>query len=684
MRGHSVTIPAAAELDIYDRSVKEHQARLAVSMGPDMWTALKLEGFSTPLSAVDFWYTQFGGDGPVIESDTLKFHQYGGPPREMVITRKHWFPEATDLAFKVTIIAQFNTNDPVYQAVITVGGIEQTFGVEGEPARIIQKGSGYVSGANIGRIFINGAGTTDAVGRANNQAQHIYVIEWDPDASGVGSGNHKLTVRYDGTIVAESSAEGVAVQPRYVAFGMIQSTRKGIAPPGLVGVPFPYMLISSLTTEEDGDGYESPPTPAWTSTDLGNTIDTATDGERFTMDSVVWAKVPQDAIRSVEVQRGRQTLADTISISLDATHPTTPETVGNRFIGQRWIGRTVLFDTRVLDEDGNATDWRRQIAAEIEDFEVEDGIITLMGRERPMQRLDTFISRSYLDISGDADQQGEIEGTNVGFELDAILRDLVEVSDLVAGGLLGATASSIQTPSMLPRSLSSGGQSLLPVFAEWCDRLVLECWRRYTTSGAERYGQIRVNLWTFGDGAAGYTFCGQGSALASGFENAISANLKEGRRDGTGQAFYRQENPTVGDMLQSIENLPTVGQFPSMAYPVHDRVINDSLAYIETTGLSVLTTWPAADGTPEAGGVARHRYRRENAMRRRLALEVEGHDWLEPSDEIALDDPDGTGVLEGDETWIVTDFTVRWEGGRIVTQVECLTANWVRAIVRGL
>ncbi|HUV09940.1 MAG TPA: hypothetical protein VMX12_03110, partial [Acidimicrobiia bacterium] len=242
-------------------------------------------------------------------------------------------------------------------------------------------------------------------------------------------------------------------------------------------------------------------------------------------------------------------------------------------------------------------------------------------------------------------------------------------------------ASDILTPDVLPLSMSSGGQSLLPTFLEWCDRLVLECWRRYRVTGAERYGEIRVNLWTFGTGTAGYTFAGRDAA--DDFENIVGVKYSERTLDGTGQAFYRQDNPVFGPPLQSLEFLPTIGQFPTAAFPPDARIINDSLAYIETTGLSVLLGWPEADGTLEPGGIARHRFRRENQQQRPITITCEGHDWVEPGDEIAVDDPGGTGIAST-ETWVISNRTIRYSESRLTLQIEAITQDWVTAIIRGL
>lgn len=679
-----MSIPTTAEANIYDLPVKIQQTRVVSSIGPRMWTDDMEETFDTPLDPADFWFTQYGGDAPAVDGGALLLRTFGGPPREMVVTRKHWLPVADNLAFEITVNATFPEADPVYPAVITVGGVEQSFGVEHEPMRIIQKGSGHVGGVSVGRIYVDGAGAIvnlDNTGSyANDMAPHDYTVRWNPDAAG-GAGAEILTVLRDGTIVWETSEPAQAVQPRYIAFGLIQGSRPDAEPLGTPDEPATILAINTLTVTALGDGHEDEDFPAWTVDNDGGDLNSAEDGERFVMDTVTWAKVPVDAIDSWRIEGGRDTLSDTVTVTLHTPLPENPEDTPNRFAGTNWIGRTLLVDTRVGSEAGLFTPWKRQICALIESADIEGVTLTLTGRDRPMSRLDTFISRSYVDIDDDGNADGSIEGTNIGYSIGEILGDLLDVADTIAGGGLGDTARNIQAPDVLPHALSSGGQSLLPVFAEWCDRLVLECWRRYRTSGDARYGEVNVNLWTFGSGTAGYTFAGHRST--SNFENVISLRLHESSRDGAGGVFYRQDNPAFGPLLQSLEFLPLVGTFPTAPYPVTGRVVNDSIAYVETTTLSVLLGWPKADSTLETGGVARHRYRRENTSRRRVTAVVEGHDWVEPVDEVAFDDPGHTG-LAATETWVVSNRSVRYEESKITTTFECVTADWLGAVMRAL
>lgn len=683
-------VPGFVEGNVYTRAVKRHHARIAVTTAPRYWTQQMEEQFGVDgeLDAAEWWYTQYGGEHPLVESNTIKFALRGGPPREMIISRKHWLPERDDLAFEVQIIGIFEQLvDPIYAAVMTVGGIDNFFGVEAEPMRIIQKGSANVSGASIGKIFIDSGGVIEdsAAARVNDSNPHTYICRWNPFAVGV-PGDEILTVLYDGVIQHETSDPISIQQPHYIALNMIQSTRDGVPVTGSPGLPYFTLLVDSVITREyNGGGYETQLEPSWTTTDLGNDIDTAVDGERFVMDGENWAKVFKDNIVGWEVTVGRDNLFDTFTVTIAAPDQDDPVTTPNVFADMRWVGRTIVIDTRMEDEAftdplDQYTTWKRQICGEIDDVTIEDGVITISGRERAMGRLDSFISRAYTNIAGDGDQDGEIEGVNVGYLIGDVLVDLVEVSNAIAGGRLPATSSLIQAPDVLPQALSSGGESLAPVFAELCDRLCQEVWTFYDLADpAAAYGQIMVNLWTF-EGEGSWRFWGRGNE----YEDVQGATFAESRRDGVGQSFYRQQTPLLGDLLQSLEFLPLVGTFPSAPFPVNDRVVSDSLAGIETTGLSVLLGFPDKFGTDQAGGLAKFRYKRENAQRRRVQLTVEGQDWMQPTDGFRYVDrtmfPADFGY---EELFVTSNLRKTWADGVLTVAIDAVTAEIVRAIVRG-
>lgn len=680
-----MVVPAGGDIALFNNATKELTFRVALGFARPAWTADVMFDF-TALASFDhslLWTTQFGGAHPELDAtDGLLIKQYGGPPHEKVITRKVCFPTDPDLAFGVRIKATFPESDPVYSQVITVGGLDQSFGVEAEPMQIVQGGSAFVGGANVGKEFVHGGGTIDSVGFAFSGTQHTYEVEWDPDAPG-GAGSEKLTIKRDTVTIVETSAAGSAVRPRYVAIGDIMPTRTdadGNAIPGLgsSGTPVTTMMIESIEIYELGDGNETQTYPAWTEPEDGNDIDTAPERELFIMDGVTWAKLPVANILGISGQKSR-TGNDTLSLTLGTPDPEDGDTV-NRFQGDVWVGNILLVDAMVT-AGGSDSDWYRLGVFEITESR-ERGEINISATDRPMYKLDSYLARNYLGLDADSPVVGEVDGTNIDYTIMQILEDLVSVADVIHGGNgLGPTETAIQAkPDIVPQALDSGGQSLVTFFNAICDRLVLESWRKYRTTGDERYGQIVVNLWTFGSGTAGYTFRGQGSTNSNIVEPGIE--LREQRRAGTGQAFYRPDAPQLGPDLLSLTKLPVVGQFPSSQYPAEQRVLNDSLSGIATTGLSVIQGWDNASGTDQFGGVAKFRFMKENGFRRVVAFPVENHPWLEPTDEIGLDDPDRTGLDETVETWVVN--TITWSIADMVLrqQVEASTSDWANAVER--
>lgn len=677
--------PSAPEALILQSPRNYAEMRMAMSLGRRLWDGPRSQEFNGTLDPAEEWYTQFGNAGPFITGSELYIRTYNGAPREEWRTRPHWFPIGAGFGFKLTIRFRFPEMDPVYNAVITVGGIEQIAADIGEPLRIIQKGSAFVGGSQIGRIYRDCAGSIDNLGLANDQNHHEVVVYWHPFAMG-GAGNEKLSAYYDGVLFHETSAAGVAVQPRYVQLGMIQSTRIDAVPLGTVGSPVAILLVDYVRVEADGNGYETRVWPQWTSDNLGHDIDSALPGERFTQDDDEWAIIPPDQVSDWNVKQSREQAADTFTATIDLTDPRDPEAVPNRFKGQTWDKRIISMDARVID-DGlgyGSTGWWRLITAEIERVHRENGQIQLAGRDRPMLRLDTFIARSYLGIDAGSEASGGIEGTNIGFNIPEILGDLDAVAEIVAGGLLtGVTAVGITGPDITPQSLSSGGQSLLATFTELVDRLVLQCWREYAPSGDKRYGKLRVSGWRFGAPTDDPVWTFRGYGALGGLEDLETIALDTNAQDGTGQAFYRQNTPVQSDYLLSLESLQTVGTFPSAAFPPNDRVVDDSLAYLELAEMSPFVDWFDQDGNPMLGGVAYHRYRRENIMRRRLTLGTVNRPFLELTDVICVEDPNECEISES-ERWVVHGLDWSMKNRALRVTIDAVTSDWLSAILEQL
>jgi len=674
-----MAVPAGGEIAIYDSPTKEHQWRLVLGLDYPAWTAQKSETFGSALSFIDWWHTQYLKEAPDVSGGSLNFRSYGGPLRELVVSRPHWFPTTNaGIGFVCTVNATFPVvGDPVYPPGIYIGGMGPSVpepsafvGFEDDAMHVIQLGGAHNNGAQNGKIVITSGGQQIMTPFSNDGGSHEYEIEWDPD------GSPKLTVRYDGGTIGTSSPD---YPPRYVAFGGIwQATDfanpEGILPPlGTVDAPVTVLRVHDVTVgQHAADGFESISYPAWTSANAGGTLDTAADGERFALDGMTWAKLPQTNIASIQVSRFRESQADTMSVQLHSNDALDLSRAANR---------PILLDTRVSDES-TFTAWKRQGCFIVERWERKDDQVTLQCRDRPSHKLDTFISRTYLSVDPTIDVLGELD-VDIDLTFTQVFEDLIDVSDAVAGDVLGATDRSINAPDVVPLALSSGGQSLLPVLNEWSDRMALEARRAYATSGTNRYGGWLVYAWDHGSGTAGYEFTGRGGTGSDVIEG--QARLLVDMMEGPGGVFYRPDNPVFNEVNKSpVSLIPRVGAFPTWPWPPEGRVLNDSLAYVGSISYLPTVSWFTEDGTIVNGGVAWLRYRRENLRRKRIQLTVVGHDWLEPSDEIGLNDPTGTGVVTADGGWMVEDVNIRIGDGMIISTFHAHTTDLDAAVIETL
>jgi len=681
-----MVVPVGGEITIFNDSAKLLDYRVALGFARPAWTATVTFDFSSAFDHSKLWTTQFGGAHPEIAGGRLLIKQYGGPPHERVITRRVCVPTDPTLAFKITIIAKFPEEDPVYSQVITVGGLEQSFGVEADPLLVVQGGSTVYGGSAVGREFVHSSGTLDATGFAWDGADHTYEVFWDPNAVG-GAGAEKLTVKRDTVLIKETSVAGEAVRPRYVAIGEIMSTivdADGNAIPGLgtSGVPVTTMSVNSIVIDSNGDGFETQTWPVWTTANAGGTtLDNAAEGERVVIDTVTWAIIPRANIHALSGVKTR-TGVDSLAMVLTTPDPADADPI-NRFQGDIWSGQILLVDARVTDSASSVSSWYRLGAYEIMESRERGFQVSLTATDRPMFKLDAYLSRNYLGLDADQPVIGSIDATNEDYTVPEILEDLVDVADVIHGGSgLGATATSIQNaPVIIPAALDSGGQSLVTTILGLCDNLVLEVWRKFRPTGTERYGQILVNLWTFGTGTSGYTFRGQGAA--SGNSNIVEpgVELRENRRSGPGQVYYRHDAPQHTPDFLALTKLQTIGTFPSAQYPAEERTLNASIASIAATSFSVLTTWKNAAGTNVFGGLAKFRYMKENGMRRIVTFEVLNHPWLEPTDEIGIED-DRTGLDPADESWVVNTVTWAVRDRVLRSTIEASTSKWADAIER--
>jgi hypothetical protein len=688
-----VAVPAGAEIAIYAARAKTHERRFILGFTERIWTAAFTETFSADLSFANWQTSSWDGTSITVSGGRGLIQAYGGPPREQIITRENAIPTDPDLAFKITIVAAFPEADPVYSQVITVLGVEQTFGVDGDPLKIIQSGSADVAGAEIGRIAMQSGGSV-INDIAYTSADVTYEVLWDPNASG-GAGDEKLTIKRDGVTLLETSDDGFAVQPRAVQIGSIRGVTTyigGTAPTpadvdkpafalGTPTVPVPTISVDSVTIEEDGDGYETASYPAFTSANAGGSVTggnwstlTAVSGERFTEGGVTWAEIPSGQIKSATwgvSRRGVIRASLVLSVGMDNGTDLTSEL--------RWLGRTLLIDSRVKNDAGTATAWKRIGVYTVEEAKESDNGINLSAIDRASDRLDVPAARSYIGVEPDADAEGTLEATNIGFNFDEIVEDFINVGDAIKGGLLATTDHKINMPAIIPNVYDTGGASLLTAATGIFDRLVQQMWTRTRISGWGTYGGLMVNVWDFGTGTSGWTFYGRGGVANS----TIAAPGVDAARNARGpsQVFYRQNNPLLTGELYTTTNLPLAGTFPSAPYPPGGRELNDSLALVANDAFSVLQPFPSDedDAIDRVGGVAYLRWWQETLVRRRISFRVYGHDWMEPGDEIAIDDPLGRGLTTA-ETWVIDAVSYALDGSAIAANIEATTSDLGLAI----
>lgn len=685
-----MAVPAGGEIAIYAARAKTTQVRYVLGFTERQWTAIFSETFGADLSHSNWRTTQWGGSSISVSGGRGLIRAYHGPPREEIITREHAFPTDPTKAFKVTIVVSFPVADPIYSQFLCVGGIEGLFGLESMPLMVIQAGSAD-DGDTAGSIVSQSMGSV-VEELAYTSADQTFVVEWDPDAAG-GTGSEKLTIRRAGSIIAESSDDGFAQAPRYVQCGYVRgvavdysdTTEPIFEGLGTPTVPVTTMSLDSVTIEEDGNGYETATYPAWTSANAGGTIDTAAEGERFALDSVTWALIPQRMVKSASGWGASRDGAPSPSLTISVGRADSADLTADR-----WIGRTLLIDTRVGNDAGSFTAWKRTGVYTVESVDEDDNGIRLSLVDRPTGRLDTPIARSYIGADADSDALGEIEATNIGFALGEIVTDMIDVADAHAGGLIPSTDRLVNMPAIFPSMLDTGGDSLLGVVTGICDRLVQQMWTRCRTTGTGKYGCHMINVWDFGLGTAGWTFYGRGGA-ANSTVAAPGIKLMRNAR-GPSQVFYRNNNPLVLGEIRTLANVPLAGTFPSGAYPAVGRELDDSMALVvtaqtETTAhgngaFSPLEPFPSddEDAIDRFGGPAFLRYWMESLRRRRVSFTVYGHDWMEPGDEIAIDDPDGRGLTTA-ETWVIDSVSYSIDSdGALKADIEATTASLEKAI----
>ena len=214
----------------------------------------------------------------------------------------------------------------------------------------------------------------------------------------------------------------------------------------------------------------------------------------------------------------------------------------------------------------------------------------------------------------------------------------------------------------------------------------------FDVDSVEGGGDARLIV-EFDDGAE-VVFHGIGSA--SELPAITGMRFPEGIREGVGQVVVHADNMLQGfEIFSSGE--PGPADYPRAPYPPRAQELHvslaesgifDTLVILRTIGAREL---PGGTGGlnefgqgGRRGSVGQFRGWRENANRRRVEITVTGQDWLEPVDEIGIDDPDGTGIDSAEETWIVNDLRLDYRERELVTTIGLVTAEPIDAIFRGL
>ena len=343
---------------------------------------------------------------------------------------------------------------------------------------------------------------------------HEYIYRYEPDATlPFVAGAAKNSILVDTVLELETTDPieeasfiqySNTVRPFFIVIGIVSEFEDVVTnPAGTAASPVDAIVVEDVTVRElGGGGHETRIFPGWTTTDLGNDIDTAAEGERFTQDSQTWAKLAEAQVKSVQVMKGRDRDADSFTIVLAGADAATAGVTANIFKGDHMPNRPITIDIREEIEDGSLTSWRRQIAGVIDNVSTrigEDGSpeIVVTGRDRPMRLMDTSISRSYLNTVG-----GGIDAVNIGFTVPDILGDVLDLADILSDDGLGAIDRNINaSPDMSPEALTVGTGNLLASFTALADQLGLEVYRTYAVSGDSRYGKVHTGLWTRGLGA---------------------------------------------------------------------------------------------------------------------------------------------------------------------------------------
>lgn len=669
--------PILAEEPIYAEQFKFCNHRVFVSLDPPKLTQEQHDGFvAGPLSNYA-WAMNWLNGGPTITGNAVKLRSYGVPLFEWFSTREAygWFPYSRVFPFACEFKFTFPQADPVYSVPIIVPGLENLLGDLDDPLLIYQQGSattratGMTDPGDDGNIRIISQGS-DVYNAANDQAEHTIRFEWDP--LHIVNANHWVLKLDNVTIYSTNSARAANTKCHFgwswdPLFDL--ATGEYIEAPGTGASPVVVLEVSDFkTTQLGSNGYESYDDPAWTFPNAGATNhDNAAEGEIHTQDNVRWAMIPRQLVGDINGSRGRNVQIPSVTVDLNVIE-------GDPYdlYSFPWVGRSVLVDSRQENYQGQ-TSWRRQIAAYVKKSdpteEAEQKVVRLSANSMIEEKLNFPIMRTW---SGQVDDNVII---NTNYKIHDIWNDCLDTAEAIHGAVPIESARLIRDMDVVAGDQGTGGSALIDVYARLVDQCAYEYYSDYPAISAtdpERHGRMRTHAWNLGDGTPDYELpLGQ----------VTSFEVHESADNGPSQVSYRQNDPNAAeDTLVSTWALPTVGMHPTVPFPITNRVLSDSIAFVYSLQETGLQSLKDKNNVNVTGGIPMHRFRLQAAQRRIADVVVVGRDHIEPSDEFSCL---ATVCLE-DETWVVDQIDWSIKDDVFESRLKVHTHDYVSAIKRAL
>lgn len=669
-------VPTGDEIAIYEDVRRKPVFRILVGLTESQWVAEIDDDFSSGIRRKYYKSTYHHDDKVALIGGLPTIQGRGGPPYEEFSTTEHFLPFDEDTPFRLESSHTFDpAGDPVYSNWITIYSVESYLGVDGDPLRAIHKGSAYSGDDGEVGIFCGGS---EVATFANDSAPHVYAVEWNPAATAV-PGDHKLTMYLDGDVIAEFSAN--ARPPWGVQVGAIQPVRvdidKNIIPGlGTVASPVPLITTQYIKSTDLGGGFEAAAYPSYTVPNDGGDIDDAGPGERFDDGGITWYKMPHDFIRSM--QWNGETIAGIRkgSVSLASED----EDVGALVANERWRQRPVRIDFKMVGPDDPLTSgveapetaWRRLGQFVCDDTDVDgDGAILKLTCEVG-STLNVSDSRVFIGVEADDTAEGEPDFAEIGKNVQEIFEDMAAAALSLSPHSVPDFTTTVNAPDIVPLAYDTGGGSLASAYYGLADRLAQWVYvRNYVDAAPELF----THLAFFGTGTPVWTFYGKGSDQPATILGSGPKLLRP--TEGPARVFYRQSNPLQTEQLLTTQLVPIVGLYPSGAIGP-GRTLEDSIAVIDTAGLSPLQAFPDLNGDPMYGGVARFRWINETLKLRRVTFDVDNQDWPQVTHEIAIDAP-ARGITP-DETWIVEAVDFGYQNSTLTATITARTTSLRKAL----